>query len=218
MPRIYFFYILFYFCLNSVYAQESSEVKAQEAMKAIDLFKTYITGDFDNTRQITQEKEDGKQVHPYAKHVNRVADTKIKNLPADLNGFFLLEESYYKYPDKDTILKPYLFLFEETKDGKVRLTNMQLPEGIELAAVRNDNDTLSFDYQTLKSSPSFKPAIYQQTEAGFYLHAPNDLPGGMHFTLEETIGPEQLIVMELVEKNGKRLTPYAEPIIYDRLD
>jgi len=38
----------------------------------------------------------------------------------------------------------------------------------------------------------------------------------MKFTLIETLGKTRLIVMELLEKEGKRLTPYDTPIIYDR--
>ena len=51
----------------------------------------------------------------------------------------------------------------------------------------------------------------------FYINAPNDLPNGMKFTLIETISATQLIVMELLEKDGRRLTPYETPIVYDRV-
>ncbi|MFZ1524470.1 MAG: hypothetical protein WAT22_06605 [Saprospiraceae bacterium] len=39
----------------------------------------------------------------------------------------------------------------------------------------------------------------------------------MKFTLIETISATQLIVMELLEKDGRRLTPYETPIVYDRV-
>lgn len=182
----------------------------------IHLFQTYITGDFDNQRQIDAELKAGKQVHPYAKHVNRVANSKIDNLPAQLNGFFLLEESYYKYAEGDTIIKPYLFFFEALPEGKVKLYSMLLPKDVPPKDIRNDNASLRFDYQALKPSPSFKPAVYTQTDRGFYIKAPNEFPGGV-FTLEETIGKDCLEVMELLVRDGKQVTPYDTPIIYERI-
>lgn len=200
---------------------ENFEIKRGDEFEVSEFkrFKQYIVGDFDNQEQIEKEIEAGKQIHPYAKHVNRPANHRIDNLPEDFKGFFVIEESYYKYPEQDTILKPYLFLFEETEEGKVRLTNFKLPEGLDKAKVRNDNPDLRFDYSTLEVSPSFKPVNYTYKEGeGFYIKAPNDLPNNMHFTLEETIGEKTLTVMELLEKDGKSITPYDSPLIYNRLD
>ena len=59
--------------------------------------------------------------------------------------------------------------------------------------------------------------VYSKTDKGFYIKAPVDLPNGMKFTLEETIGKESFEVMELLEKGGKSLTPYTSPIIYERI-
>ena len=56
-------------------------------------FKQYITGDFDNANQVMEELKAGKVIHPLAIHVNRIADNKVINKPANLEGFFLLEES-----------------------------------------------------------------------------------------------------------------------------
>ncbi|MCS6968891.1 MAG: hypothetical protein RMJ44_09620 [Cytophagales bacterium] len=182
----------------------------------IHVFKSYITGDFDNRRQVEKERKKGTLVHPYAKHVNRVANEKIDNLPNPLNGFFLLEESYYKYSEGDTIVKPYLFFFEALPEGKVKLHAMQLPKELDPTTVRNDNPTLRFDYLTLQPSPTFKPAVYTQTKGGFYLKATTEFPGGS-FTLEETIGRDKLEVMELLIRQGKQVTPYSTPLIYERI-
>jgi hypothetical protein len=202
--------LLFSTCLTMhVYAQIPDN-------HPIHLFQTYITGDFDNQRQVDEELKAGKPIHPYAKHVNRVANEKIDNLPAQLNGFFLLEESYYKYAEGDTIIKPYLFFFEALPEGKVKLYSMQLPKDVPVKDIRNDNTSLRFDYQVLAPSPTFKPAVYTQTERGFYIKAPNEFPGGT-FTLEETIGKDRLEVMELLIRDGKRVTPYDTPIIYERI-
>jgi hypothetical protein len=186
-------------------------------MKSIDLFKICITGDFNNRRQIDEQLKSGKQIHPLAIHVNRVADHKIINGP-NINGFWILEESYYTKPGSDSIeTKPYLFLFEKAEDNKVKLTPYTLPPQIDLKSVRNDNDNLRFDFNGIRPSPSFKPAFYIREGNSFKLNAPNELPNGMKFTLTETITTDQLIVMELLEKDGKRLTPFNTPIVYDRI-
>jgi len=186
-------------------------------MKSIDFFKICITGDFNNRRQIDEQLKSGKQIHPLAIHVNRVADHKIINGP-NINGFWILEESYYTKPGSDSIeTKPYLFLFEKAEDNKVKLTPYTLPPQIDLKSVRNDNDNLRFDFNGIRPSPSFKPAFYTREGNSFKLNAPNELPNGMKFTLTETITTDQLIVMELLEKDGKRLTPFNTPIVYDRI-
>jgi hypothetical protein len=195
----------------------AANTNANAVMSAIDLFRQYISGDFDNSRQVEAQREAGQQIHPFARHVNRVADHKVRNRPANRKGFFLLEESYYDYPGKDTEIKPYLFFFEGVNDSTVRLQVYRIPDSIPVEQVRNDNPDLFFDYETLSPSPSFQPADYQLRDGEFHLHAPNELGGGMRFTLIETIGPDRLEVMELLEKDEQRLTPYDTPIIYDRL-
>lgn len=190
---------------------------AQPMKHPISLFKKYIQGDFDNSRQVEAELRQGKQVHPYAKHVNRIADGKIRNLPKKVNGFYILEESYYKYAHQaDTLVKPYLFFFEQAEGDRVRLYSMQLPKHLPVEQIRNDNPNLFFDYDSLRPSPTFKPAEYTFSEKKFYIKVPNPFPGGV-FTLEETISKDRLEVMELLVKDGKSLTPYNTPIIYERI-
>ncbi len=206
-----------YILLIIIFVISSCSPKIQTQLSDFELYKTYIQGDLDNKEQVDAEIKAGKQIHPYAKHVNRLFDSKIKNLPKDYNGFYILEESYYTSPNKPTELKPYLFWFEKTEQGQVKLHSMQLPVGINKIDIRNDNPKLSIEYKDLKESTTFKPAIYTKTEKGFYIKAPVDLPNGMKFTLEETIGKDTFEVMELLEKSGKSLTPYSTPIIYKRI-
>ena len=52
-----------------------------------------MTGHFDNKEQFTEMKEAGK-IFPYAQHVNTVCNDKIKNIPEDFTGIFIVEESY----------------------------------------------------------------------------------------------------------------------------
>ncbi len=88
-----------------------SAQKPLSGNKLLKKFQEYITGDFDNSRQLVEEMKAGKIIHPMAVHVNRVADEKILNKPLDLNGFFILEESYYLNEGKVMESKPFLFLF-----------------------------------------------------------------------------------------------------------
>ena len=72
-------------------------------MNQLERFKAYIVGDFDNKQQIEKQIKESQLTHPYAKHINRVVNDRIKNLPDELNGFFVLEESYFttlSYPMK----------------------------------------------------------------------------------------------------------------------
>lgn len=188
-------------------------------MKPFDLYKQYIQGDLDNSAQIADERKAGKQVHPFAKHVNRILDAKITNKPANYQGFYILEESYYVYPEKpqDTVVKPYLFWFTE-ENGAVKLHSLQVPKNISPKDLRNDNAALTFDYNDLKLSPTFKPATYSFDKASesFYIKAVNEFPGGS-FTLEETIAKDTFTVMELLIRDGKQITPYSMPIIYKRI-
>jgi hypothetical protein len=186
--------------------------------KAFDVFRQYITGDFDNSEQVTEEIRAGRLSHPLAVHVNRVADEKILNRPKDLQGFFILEESYYLSGGKPLELKPYLFLFEPMEGDRVRLTAFQFPAELKKEEIRNDNKSLVFDYAKLQRSTTFKGAVYEwnASKRTFSTRSPNELPGGMTFTLIETFDAETLEVMELLEKDGKRLTPYETPIVYKR--
>jgi len=201
-------------CLAAVFMSG----RAQKKSKVFETFRSYITGDFDNSAQVTEEIRAGRLSHPLAVHVNRMADDKILNRPKDLKGFFILEESYYLTAGKPLELKPYLFLFEPMDGDRVRLTAFQLPSEWRKEEIRNDNKALQFDYNTLQRSPTFKGAVYEwdASKKTFSTRSPNELPGGMTFTLIETFDAETLEVMELLEKEGKRLTPYETPIVYKR--
>ena len=214
LKRIFTFAVLILFTSSC----KISNALNKQPMRAIDLFKTYITGIYDNHKQVEAEKKAGKQIHPFAKHVNDIANAKIKNLPKKLNGFFILEESYYTYQGKPMEVKPYLFFFEDVAADKVRLHVYQLPADIPKEQVTNANKNLFFDFNTLKPSPTFGTADYVfENGDTFKTNAPNELPNGMRFTLIEKFTPNKLEVMELLEKDGKRLTPYDTPILYERV-
>ncbi len=194
--------------------------KKMNAERTIDIFQKVITGDFDNSTQVAEEIAMGKQTHPLAKHVNRVIDAKIEGLPNPRvkSDFWVLEESYYEYPGKPKEIKPYLFHFKQGEKATVELEVYQFPSNYKKEELTNANPNLQFKLADLKLSPTFKGATYyyDKEKKIFTTNSVNDLGNGMKFTLTETLSLSKLIVMELLEKDGKRITPYDTPIIYDR--
>ena len=79
-------------------------------MDTLKRFTNNLCGDFNNDKQIQDQEAKGKVTHPKAKHINRIANDKIINLPCDFNGYFIIEESYYEIGNRKNIL-PHLFLF-----------------------------------------------------------------------------------------------------------
>ena len=55
----------------------------------IENFVRLMTGRFDNKEQFTEMKKAGK-MFPYAQHVNTVCNDKIKNMPEDFTGIFIV--------------------------------------------------------------------------------------------------------------------------------
>ena len=89
-------------------------------------FVNILSGKFDNKEQYDKFQKEGKDF-PYAKHVNTNCNDKIKNLPDDFEGIFILEESYYTVNDRTNPM-PHLFLFTMEGD-KVKLTSYDMPKG-----------------------------------------------------------------------------------------
>jgi len=205
-------FVIFFLSSMNLIAQESKAGKI-----LLKRFREYISGDFDNSSQVFEQIKAGKIIHPFAVHVNRVADNKVFNRPSNLNGFFLLEESYYLYDGKLMESKPYLFLFSLHLGNIIHLTTYQLTN-YKKEELRNDNTSLRFDYQSLIPSPSFQGADYtwDPKKKTFSTVSVNELGNGMKFTLSEIFTSTTLQVMELLEKNGKRLTSYDTPIVYVR--
>jgi catechol 2,3-dioxygenase-like lactoylglutathione lyase family enzyme len=187
--------------------------KGVEGMRAI------LTGNLDNRDQIEQEQIAGKQIHPYAKHITRDFSHRVLNKPANQRGIYLLEESYYQYPDKPLEIKPLLFFIEPLSENDALLHSIEIPASFAKADFINANHSLYVDYADLVESPRFQPASYRMNADGvsFSINHPNDLGNGLKFTLIETLSMEQLSVMELLEKDGQKLTPYDTPLIYKRI-
>ena len=126
----------------------------------VERFVKLMTGHFDNKEQFTEMKEAGK-IFPYAQHVNTVCNDKIKNIPEDFTGIFIVEESYYE-TDGRRHASPHLFLITDSDNGII-LSSYEIPEG-------EDKNTFSYhsmkivEYSELKKSEKFTPAIYQEKD------------------------------------------------------
>ena len=182
-------------------------------MKKLEKFLDLMTGHFDNKEQFSEMIAEGKP-YPYAEHVNTVCDDKIKNLPADLNGSFVVEESYYK-TNGTTHASPHLFLITETEDG-VMLSSYEIPAG----ANKNIFSYVSMgvlDYRELKKSEKFTPAIYRENDSVWEGGSISLFSPVMTFKLWERFSEQCLEVSESMEVNGKRTFGYDEPIIYKRV-
>ncbi len=184
----------------------------------LEIFTSILCGTLDNQQQVNDEIAAGKQIHPYAKHVTAICDHKIINRPADHDGLYILEESYYIYPGKEMELKPLLFYMRSDGVSKALLNSVQIPTQFEKAEVTNANEELIFDFHELELR-NFGTAEYHyhEDENCFKVNHTADMGDGLTFQLIETLSPEGLDVMELVHKHGVKLTPYDTPILYRRM-
>ncbi|EGT4850027.1 TPA: hypothetical protein ACXDUQ_004042 [Clostridioides difficile] len=187
-------------------------------MNKFELFKKVIVGNFNNLEQVEKEKSEGKVIHPIAKHVNRICNDKIKNLPKEFKGIFVIEESYYTDIKTDrTNILPHLFLFEEVENGQVKLTSYEIPKDISKKDFTNSNEELKMDYNELEVSTKFMPMIYEYKEdKGFYGKSLSDFGRGMTFLLEETLSENEFEVNEILKRGDQVLVGFETPIIYRR--
>lgn len=187
-------------------------------MNEFELFKKVIVGDFTNTKQVEEEKLSGKVIHPLAKHVNRICNDKIKNLPNDFKGIFVIEESYYTYTDTQrTNIMNHLFLFEELPSGKVKLTSYETPKSFSKKEFTNSNDKLVMDYNELEISSKFTPLIYDYIKgSGFYGKSLSNFSEDTTFLLEETLNENSFEVSEILKKGDRVLIGFDTPILYIR--
>jgi len=182
-------------------------------------FSEILCGTLDNQEQIDQEIQQGKQLHPYAKHVTAICNHKIINIPEDYEGIYILEESYYIYPGKnETEIKPLFFYVRSDGKSKAFLQSVQIPSHLQAEEVTNANENLVFDWNALEiRNFGIAEYIYIKEEECFKVDHKADLGDGVTFRLIETLSIKGLEVMELVHKNGVKLTPYDTPIQYKRI-
>ena len=158
-------------------------------------FIKLMTGHFDNKEQFDKMQAEGK-TYPYAKHINTACNDKIKNLPENFNGTFVVEESYYK-TDGKSHTSPHLFLISENNEGIV-LSSYDIPNG-------EDKNTFSYD--------SMKAVDYSELNEG---GSTSQFSPVMIFKLWERFSEDSLEVSEIIEVNGRRTFGYDDPIVYKR--
>lgn len=183
-------------------------------MSILNEFTQIICGDFDNSIQFEHLKESGVSDYPFAKHTNTICSDKIKELPDNFNGSFVLEESYYTIHGSQRA-EPRLFLFTETNDG-ILLTSYDLPKLI-------DKETLTYNtmpilsYTELAPSQKFTPALFINTGNAWVGGSESMFTPTLKFILKESFSSEKLIVSEVMESNGKRTFGFDPPIEYRRI-
>lgn len=179
----------------------------------LESFIRLLTGHFDNKEQFEAMRAAGK-TYPYAEHVNTVCNDKIKNLPEDFKGVFIVEESYYE-TDGNRHASPHLFLLTENEEGIV-LSSYALPAG-EAKAAFTYASMQEVDYDELKESEKFTPALYREQAGVWEGGSISQFSPVMTFRLWERFSEACLEVSESIEVNGKRTFGYDEPIIYKRI-
>ncbi len=185
--------------------------------KILKRFTDILCGTLDNKAQIEAEKEAGRQIHPYAKHVTDLFSHRIINRPKDHEGIYVLEESYYTYPDEETSIKPLLFYLRSDGEHKVFLQSVQIPEKFNVEEATNANESFVLDFNELSIRP-FGIAEYTLMETDEFTTNHIGIVGpGVTFQLTETLSDHQLSVLEILRKDGVKLTPYDTPIIYKKI-
>lgn len=184
--------------------------------KILDQFVEIICGDHDNSKQLSDNDKKGIRIHPYAKHITRVCNHMIENLPEDLEGIFILKESYHTYPDRPREFKPLLYFAKEVMDG-VLLESLAIPDNYEGNQVTNDNATLRFDYKELLKEEKFGTARFKFHQGHFVTDHRCDFGKGLTFRLTKKLASDRHEVMEMYLDAGESMTPYDTPLIYERI-
>lgn len=182
-------------------------------MSKLQEFVNLLTGRFNNKEQYEKMQKAGKS-YPYAEHVNTVCNDKITHLPADFQGKFIVEESYYETNGKRHA-SPHLFLFTEEPDG-ILLSSYEVPAGTDRNAFTYAS-MQPVDYRELKKSEKFTPALYCENDGIWEGGSTSQFSPVMQLKLWERFSDTCLEVSEIMEMNGKRTFGYDEPIIYKRV-
>ncbi|QJA09321.1 hypothetical protein HF520_10285 [Romboutsia sp. CE17] len=186
-------------------------------MDVLEVFVENLCGKFNNDEQINEQISKGNITHPKAKHINGICNDKIKNLPEDFKGYFVIEESYYEQGNRKNIL-PHLFLFTLNSDNKVVLESYELPKDVSQEDFRNDNENLIMDYNTLVKSEKFNPMVYNENNNVFTGESTSMFSPVTKFVLKEKIENGTLYVSEVFYKNDKKTFGFEDPIIYKKID
>lgn len=186
-------------------------------MENLNTFINNLCGHFNNENQLEKEQNDGKIIHPKAEHINAVCNDKIKNLPSDFKGYFVIEESYYTVNDKVNAM-PHLFLFSLNNDNNVVLTSYEIPSSISKEDFKNDNKDLIMDYNELHRSEKFTPMTYIEKDGVFSGECISTFGPGITFELKESTSKDKLEVSEIFKRNGKITFGFEDPLVYKKIN
>lgn len=184
-------------------------------MYILETFVQNLCGEFNNDEQIKRQGESGKITHPHASHINGICNNKIKNLPENFKGYFVIEESYYEQSGRKNFL-PHLFLLTLGKNNKVVLESYEIPETISHKDFRNNNQSLKMDYNKLKKSEKFNPMIYDEENGVFTGESVSMFSPITKFILKERIEDNILYISEVFYEDNKKTFGFEDPIIYKR--
>ena len=129
-------------------------LNSKEKKSNLEMFIKLITGHFNNKEQFEEMQKSGR-VYPYAEHVNTVCNDKIKNLPVDFQGKFLVEESYYETNGKKHA-SSHIFLFTEEKEGELKKSEKFTP------ALYLENDGVWEGGSTSQFTPVMKFKLWER--------------------------------------------------------
>lgn len=185
-------------------------------MDGFNRFMEMLCGNFDNREQCQLETARGERIHPDAKHIIARCNDKIRNLPMDFSGQFVIEESYFNMGDHK-IEKHYLFLYQATHENKIKLTSYEIPAGIEREAFTNKNKQLQIDYRDLVVSKRFEPLELVELNGEFFGENISQFSADMLFKFSLRVVSDKLYVKEVLERDGEKVAGFYEPTIYDKL-
>lgn len=186
-------------------------------MEKLERFINYLSGSYNNDNQLKEEKATTGEVRtPVAKHIVGICNDRVKNLPKDFDGYFTIDETYYKHGEHETALH-HLFVYTLNEDNNVMLTSYELPSDIDYNDFVNSNDELVIDYNKLELSKKFAPIIFEEKDGYFLAESESEFSPEVIFTAVEKVYDGKMHMTEIFRKNGKIVSGSEEPIIYDKV-
>jgi len=129
----------------------------------------------------------------------------------------VIEESRFDLGDRK-VEKHYLFLYEETEKGTIRLTSCDLPPDVPREILNLRQDDLAVDYASITLSPRFQPLELVEKD-GEYTGSNVSLFGpGLLFHFALRVTPTELHVTERLERDGETVAGYSTPVVYRRVE
>lgn len=182
-------------------------------MSSLNEVVTILTGEFDNHEQFEAMSTEEQAKFPFARHKNHVINDRINHLPSDNAAFYILEESYYTVAGRDRF-KSDIYVVSTNSDGKVQLTSSVVPK-------ENTNckyeDFTSIDYNDISISDKFVPIVYTEQDGIYSGHSESMFTPTTKFVLDQKLSKNELIILEEMYRDGKRIFGFNHPICYKRI-